>query len=89
MGEFIKNLNLVIDGEEKIQELEERRTLLLEELSWFGLTQEETFDEDFHRELLDRINHEIQDEEKQVKDAKVLTKELDAGPCFTSIDPTL
>ena len=89
MGEFIKNLNLVIDGEEKIQVLEERRTLLLEELSWFGLTQEETFDEDFHRELLDRINHEIQDEVKRVKDAKVLTKELDAWPCFTSIDPTL
>ena len=38
MGEFIKNLNLVIDGEEKIQVLEERCTLLLEELSWFGLT---------------------------------------------------
>ena len=64
-GEFIKNLNSVIDGEEKIQV---GRTVHFVG----GIELEETFDEDFHRVLLDRINHEIQDEEKRAKDTKVL-----------------
>ena len=79
----------MIDGETKIQDLEERRQVLLEELSWFALTQDGIFDEYIHRDLLSEADRQIVDETSRVNEARELTKEFNSGPCFSSIDSTL
>ena len=70
LDEFVLKLNVVIDGEKKIQDLEERRQVLLEELSWFALTQDGIFDEDIHRDLLSEADRQIVDETSRVNEAR-------------------
>ena len=41
LAEFVGNLNVVIDGEKRLQELTERREILLQELSWFAVIQDD------------------------------------------------
>ena len=89
LAEFVGNLNVVIDGEKRLQELTERREILLQELSWFAVIQDDMFDEDYHRELLSAVDVELSYLTSRVDEAKDLTKELNSGPCFTSIDSTL
>ena len=55
----MSNLRKIAESENKLEELEERRELLVEELNLFALTQDDHFDEEYHIHLLNDIGNEI------------------------------
>ena len=58
-GEYVKNLRKIVVTEARLEDLEERRELVVEELNWFAITQDNQFDEEYHSDLLGEIDEEI------------------------------
>ena len=77
------------ENEEKVLELEGRRQLIVEELNWFAVTQDNFFDEEYHNNLLDEIDDAILHCNNNIAQSREKTKVFDAGPCYVLIDGTL
>ena len=89
LSEYVRNLKSVAENEEKVLELEGMHQLIVEELNWFAVTQDNFFDEEYHNNLLDEIGDEILHCNNNIAQSREKTKVFDAGPCYVSIDGTL
>ena len=85
----VSSLREIAEIEMNLEELEERRELLVEELNLFAVTQDERFDEEYHTHLLNNIDKEIYQWNNITIEAREKTKDFDATPCFISVDVTL
>ena len=70
--------------------MEERRNLVVEEFTYFALTQSVNFDEEFHKTMLAEIDEELDNLKEQLTQLREDSKlGDDVGPCQASIDVTL
>ena len=88
-AEYVSSLRKIAETEMNLEELEERRELVVEELNLFAGTQDDHFDEEYHTNLLNEIDEEICQWNNVIIEAREKTKDFDAGPCFISVDATL
>ena len=71
-------------------DLDERRSLLIDELNYFAIRQDGHFDQEFHETLLQEVDVELEQLNNTLQQLKETNNlENDAGPCQLSIDVTL
>ena len=87
--EYVRSLRKIAEIEFNLEELVEKRELVVEELNLFAVMQDDYFDEEYHTNLLTNIGKEIYQWNNIVNEAREKTKNVDAGPCFISVDVTL
>ena len=87
---YIEKLKCVHVLEVEIAELDERRELIINELNWFALSQDDHFDEQAYENMLRDVQDNIERKEESIVGLKKECNLLDnVGPCQSSIDLTL
>jgi len=89
-GKYVKVLKDIHIQEVNLKELEERKELVISELNWFVITQDNLLDEEAYEESLKEIESDISETEKNLATMKEQSSLLnDVGPCYSSLDATL
>ena len=75
---------------QSVIDLDERRSLLIDELNYFAITQDDHFDQESHETLLQEVDVELEQLNNTLQQLKETNNlENDAGHCQLSIDVTL
>ena len=89
-SDFIQTIRRMMVIHQSVIDLDKRRSLSLDELNYFAITQDDHFDQEFHETLLQEVDVELEQLNNTLQQLKETNNlENEDGPCQLSIDVTL